>query len=164
MPPKHSCSRARRRRGGLLGFSLLELMIAVAIVGILAMIALPAYQEYIRRSNRAAAKTVLAEFIARQEAWRADRKSFATLISDLGYEVSGAVTYILRDASTSTSATGASYRMEVTNSGGAFVSVQAVPLGSQATDKCGTLVVAATGAKSVTGAASGWTSDKCWKG
>ena len=143
------------------GFTLMELMIAVAIVGILAMIALPAYQEYIRRSCRAAAKTTLAEFVARQENWRADRKSFATTLAALGYP---ATAYIDRDGSVTATATGAPYRMELVNPTATSFSVQAVRLNAQANDKCGTLVVASSGLKSVTGAASGWTSDRCWKG
>ena len=47
------------------GFTLIEMMIAVAIVGIIAAIALPSYQASVRKSNRAEAKTELNDFAQR---------------------------------------------------------------------------------------------------
>ncbi|MFA5940632.1 MAG: type IV pilin protein [Sinimarinibacterium sp.] len=49
------------------GFSLIELMIAVAIVGILAAIALPSYQNSVRKSRRADAKVALTDTAQRLE-------------------------------------------------------------------------------------------------
>src|SRR5512142_2220949 len=64
------------------GFTLIELMIVVAIVGILAAIALPAYQDYVIRSKMsegvaaiAACKTSVSEFVSSRNAWPADENT-----------------------------------------------------------------------------------------
>lgn len=58
------------------GFTLIELMITVSIIGILATIALPAYQNYIREARRADAFTGLLDLQSRQERWRVNNTTY----------------------------------------------------------------------------------------
>ena len=55
----------RRSKQG--GFTLIELMIVVAIIGLLAMIGYPSYEEYVRRANRTEAKNLMMRIAAEQE-------------------------------------------------------------------------------------------------
>jgi len=59
---RHVSGRLRNR-----GFSLMELMIALVVIGILMSISMPAYREYMIRANQAAAKAVLMDVSSRQE-------------------------------------------------------------------------------------------------
>lgn len=65
------------------GFSLIELMIVVAVIGILAAVAYPAYQDYVIRSKRADAMNALASVRIAQEKYRANNTSFTTNLSSL---------------------------------------------------------------------------------
>lgn len=77
----------KRRRG----FTLVELMIAVAIIGILAAIALPSYNQYVVRSNRAAAQAYLMELSQAQAQFMADTRSYAASIDELDLDPPGPV-------------------------------------------------------------------------
>jgi type IV pilus assembly protein PilE len=61
------------------GFTLIELMVTVAIVGILAAIAIPSYNEQVRKGRRTEAKSELGKLQMAQERWRADRTRYGTL-------------------------------------------------------------------------------------
>jgi type IV pilus assembly protein PilE len=63
------------------GFTLIELMISVAIVAIVVAIALPNYKEYVLRSHRADAQAALLDMAARQERFLAQNNSYTTLIA-----------------------------------------------------------------------------------
>ena len=65
------------------GFSLIELMIVVAVIGILAAVAYPAYQDYVIRSKRADAMNALASVRIAQEKYRANSTAFASDLAQL---------------------------------------------------------------------------------
>ena len=67
------------------GVTLMELMIVVAIVGILAGVAFPAYKAYVDRAKRSEGKVFLMEIAARQERYYFDNNSYASDPRDLGY-------------------------------------------------------------------------------
>lgn len=68
------------------GFTLVELMIAVLIVGILAAIGYPTYREYVKRGNRAAAQSVMMDIKSVQQQYFLANRSYG-VASDLGYSL-----------------------------------------------------------------------------
>lgn len=67
------------------GFTLVEVMIVVAIVAILATIALPSYQEHVRRGHRAAAQTEMMEIANRQQQFFLANRMYAATLGALNY-------------------------------------------------------------------------------
>lgn len=65
------------KHSGQTGFTLIEVMIVVAIVAILAAVALPAYQDYVRRGNIPEATSELAQRRTNMEQWFQDNRSYS---------------------------------------------------------------------------------------
>lgn len=143
------------------GFTLLELLIAVAIFSLLAAFAYPSYLEHGLKTKRSVAKAALIELAARQTQYYLDNKTYTSDLTNLGYPVSPAFI----DSSGESVAATASDRIYQIGSVAGSVSatgyaVEAVPQLSQTKDTtCATLRLSSAGQKTETG--SGSASD-CW--
>ena len=129
-----------------LGFTLIELMIAVAIVGILAAIAYPSYTSYVQNSRRADGQGALQRIVLEQEKWRANNTTYSSTLANLGF-------------SGTTSAEG-HYNLSISSATGTGYTATADPTGVQANDTtCDpmTIVVSNGGATITTNPSS------CWK-
>jgi len=71
--------------GNQRGFTLIELMIAVVVIGILAMVAIPAYNDSVNKGRRADAKSTLTTMASRQEQFFMDNKRYTADLKELGY-------------------------------------------------------------------------------
>lgn len=129
------------------GFTLIELMITVAIIAILTLVALPSYRDYTMRANRSVAAGFLLEVANQQERNFLDERVYATDMTDLGLAIPREVSanYTITTAGNN-AATPPSY------------TISAAPAGSQAGDDCGTLTLNNTGTKGHAAGAS-----RCWK-
>ncbi|MBS1188292.1 MAG: pilus assembly protein [Rhodocyclaceae bacterium] len=98
------------------GFTLVELMIVVTIIGILLGIAIPNYQSYMIKANRTAAKNFLMAIANKQEQYLLDKREYADTLGKLGLsqpsELSGKY-----DCSTPESHTASSYKWKCTAQG-----------------------------------------------
>lgn len=130
------------RSRGIRGFTLIELMIVVAVVGILAAIAVPSYNDSVRKSRRAQAKADLVEYAQMAERSFTVNNSYTEFALPTNQSPrEGDARYLINAATTATTFT-----------------ITAAPQAGQDADKCGTLTIDQAGVKTPTAAPL----DDCW--
>lgn len=128
-----------------LGFSLIEVMIVVVILGILTSIAVPGYQEYVRRSQRAEGQAFLLDVAVRQERYYAQNNSYVTSVANISQlGISG------------TSSETDKYTLTISADDG--YTLTATPTFTD--PKCGSFVLNRLGERKMDG---GGTREECWK-
>lgn len=133
------------------GFTILELMIAVLIIAVLAAIALPSYQDSIRKTKRAEGKAALLDLQNRMERYFIDRNTYA------GACIGGACaagTQVLASATTEKGY----YTLSIPAAAANAYTLQAAPTFTDTL--CGNLTLTNTGVKSEGGTATSVA--QCW--
>ncbi len=133
-------------RRSMAGFTLVEVLIVSVLVAVIAAIALPAYQQQVRKGRRAEGRAMLVDIVNREHRFFADNNSYTTDITgDLSFNPA--------------QSENGHYALAVTSIGGTGqMLLTATPQGGQADDaECAAFTLSTTGAKAATGGG-----DKCW--
>lgn len=129
------------------GFTLLELMIVVAIVAILSAIAIPSYQKYILRAHRTDATRALQDMASREENYYFNNNTYPSTNASIGAPL---VT------------TNGYYSLTIPSSSATNYTVMATPLTTQLKDTaCGKFSLNHAGVQSISGTSDAVT---CWQG
>lgn len=133
-------ARRRKKHGG---FSLIEMMIVVTVIGILTTLALPSFQEYVRRGHRAEARAGLL-----QAALWMERVATANGVYPATTPKNGSYASPL-PASLAT-VPGGRYAVSLKTSNDSAYTLVAVPAGAQSGDQCGTFTLDQASVRGIT--------------
>ena len=141
------------------GFTLIELMVVVAIIGILAALAFPAYTGYVTRTKRAIAKSFLSQVASKQEQFFADNKRYADNMAELGFS-DKTLTVSTSSEFVKPGDPKELYTISLSDTGTRTYTATATPLGIQYTNDtdCGDMSINQSGTRS----ASGKAPESCW--
>jgi type IV pilus assembly protein PilE len=137
------------------GFTLIELMIVVAIVAILAAIAFPSYTQQVRKGRRVDAKSAMLDLAARQEKFFATNNRYSVSGTTLNYGNNFPISLVTGSVT--------SYTMTVTQVAVTDYTITATPAGDQVADACNTYVLNNFGVQSnLTAGGAANTTTGCW--
>ena len=138
------------------GFTLIELIVTMVIIGVLTAIAIPNYTAYIQRSNRSEARNALLEGAAWMERWRTERGRYDTP----GAPGTPPATFPFTQVPAAPAVAKYTIAPPATPVPGIAYTITATAVGVMATDACSTLSITETGARTFTGGAG--TQEICW--
>jgi type IV pilus assembly protein PilE len=134
-----------------IGFTLVELMITVAIIGILTSVGYPSYTKYIQKSKRSEAQAALVSMATAMEQWRVENNN-----SYAGVTVGTGATAIYTDKVPTDGSGTQSYTLSIPILAAGNYTLKAVPYATQAGDECGYLTLDSTGIKASESGSSCW--------
>ncbi len=133
------------------GFTLIELMIVIAVVGILAAVAYPSYTDYVIRAKRGDAKAALLAVQIAEEKYRANNTTYGDM-DDLGVLTFNDPDYVSDDGH---------YTVTASNVTGTSYTLTATPKSPHSDAECGNLIITFASGTETKSASAG---DKaaCW--